>query len=151
MRINVYAEELTSEVEIVTRKIEDGREFFAVRLYLKSPKELPLTSTDDNRSAITFWVPWYKDRSGNFHRSNSYSHETNDIFYALHCASADLSKKMPRNITAGPIGSQGTVQDWQLRDGDIQCFWQGALGRCTLRYGHFPAVPHSEDLAKKRT
>jgi hypothetical protein len=60
MRINVYAEELTDEVEIVKKKIKDGREFLAVRLYLKSAKELHATPSDDDRSAITFWVPYYK-------------------------------------------------------------------------------------------
>ena len=37
MRINVYAEELTSECEIV-KKVVDSRQFYAVELFLKSPK-----------------------------------------------------------------------------------------------------------------
>lgn len=86
MRINVYAEELTSEVEIVGKKIEDGREFYAVRLFLKSPKELHHTPTDDDRSAITFWVPWY---SGGNH-----PHDLNNVFVALHTASAMLINQL---------------------------------------------------------
>ncbi len=57
MRINVYAEELTQDIEVVT-KVVDGRTFYAVRLFLKSPPELHHTVEDDDRSAITLWVPW---------------------------------------------------------------------------------------------
>lgn len=62
MRINVYAEELTQEVEIVTKEVNDEkfgrRTFYGVRMYLKSPPELHSDPEDDDRSAITFWVPW---------------------------------------------------------------------------------------------
>lgn len=62
MRINVYAEELTSEVEIVSKEVTDEkfgtRKFYGVRFYLKSPPELHSDPEDDDRSAITFWVPW---------------------------------------------------------------------------------------------
>lgn len=30
----------------------------------------------------------------------------------------------------------------------LQCFWQGAHGRCVLEFGHFPSTPHKEDFAK---
>jgi hypothetical protein len=59
MRINVYAEELTSETEWITKKLEDGRVFYAVRLFLESSPKLH-HGADDDRSAITFWVPWTK-------------------------------------------------------------------------------------------
>lgn len=35
MRLDIYAEELTKETEIVTKEV-DGRKFYAVRLFLKS-------------------------------------------------------------------------------------------------------------------
>jgi hypothetical protein len=60
LRLNVYSEELTNEVELVTKKMEDGRTFYGLRVYLKSPPELHATTEDDDRSAITFWVPWTK-------------------------------------------------------------------------------------------
>jgi hypothetical protein len=82
MRINVYAEELTQEIEIVRKKIDDGREFIAVRLFLKSAKELHHTETDDDRSAITFWVPWYDGKN--------HPHDLNNVFHALHNGSASL-------------------------------------------------------------
>ncbi len=50
MRINIYTEELTDEVEVV----EKGG-FHGLRFYLKSPEELHHDADDDDRSAITFW------------------------------------------------------------------------------------------------
>lgn len=63
MRINIYAEELTNETRIITKEV-DGKVFHGVRLYLHSPTSLHNTATDDDRSAITFWVPY---RSGRNH------------------------------------------------------------------------------------
>jgi len=70
MRVNVYAEEMTDRVEIVTKNI-DGETFTGIRFYL----ELPVTTNipvangvvsevrgpfnhrpgDDDSSAVTFW------------------------------------------------------------------------------------------------
>lgn len=63
MRVNVYAEEMTDKVEIVSKEI-DGQIFTGVRFYL----ELPVTTPDgeisgpfihrpgdDDSSAVTFW------------------------------------------------------------------------------------------------
>jgi hypothetical protein len=62
MRINVYAEELTDEVEVVTKAVSDAkfgdRTFYGIRLWLASPPELHNDPEDDDRSAITFWIPW---------------------------------------------------------------------------------------------
>jgi hypothetical protein len=59
MRINVYAEELTDEVVLVSKDVEDEefgkRTFYGVRVFLKSPPELHHSPEDDDRSAITFW------------------------------------------------------------------------------------------------
>lgn len=57
MRINVYAEELTRECTYITKEV-DGKRFYGIRLFLKSPHSLHHTEKDDDRSAITFWVPW---------------------------------------------------------------------------------------------
>jgi hypothetical protein len=40
------------------------------------------------------------------------------------------------------------VIDWTLRDGEPQCLWQGAHGRCVLRMGHFPNAAHREGIIK---
>ena len=63
MRVNVYAEEMTDRVEIITKEIE-GNQFTGLRFYL----ELPATVNgqqhrgpfihrpgDDDSSAVTFW------------------------------------------------------------------------------------------------
>lgn len=58
MRINVYAEEITHDVTFITKTV-DGRRFYGIRMFLKSPADLHNSVEDDDRSAITFWVPWY--------------------------------------------------------------------------------------------
>lgn len=60
MRINVYAEELTSECELVKKTAETGTTFYGLRFYLKSPPDLHNSASDDDRSAVTLWVPWTK-------------------------------------------------------------------------------------------
>lgn len=62
MRINVYAEELTTETSVIT-KVVDGRKFYGIRLFLESTDKLHHTKNDDDRSAITFWVPWFSGKN----------------------------------------------------------------------------------------
>jgi hypothetical protein len=63
MRVNVYAEEMTDKIAIISKEI-DGRKFTGIRFYL----ELPATVNgeqhqgpfihrpgDDDSSAVTFW------------------------------------------------------------------------------------------------
>jgi hypothetical protein len=58
MRVNVYSQELTKEVSIVEKVAADtGIKHYGVRLYLHSPDLLHHTKEDDDRSAVTFWVP----------------------------------------------------------------------------------------------
>jgi hypothetical protein len=68
MRINVYAEELTTKVQHVAKKSEDGRMFYAVRLMLESSPKLHNTIQDDDRSGIAFWVPWSAEKGNDFDR-----------------------------------------------------------------------------------
>jgi hypothetical protein len=57
MRINVYSQELTKETKLVSKVSSEGITYYGVRLYLASPNVLHNTPTDDDRSAITFWIP----------------------------------------------------------------------------------------------
>ncbi len=58
MRINVYSQEITKEIEIISKMAEDtGITYYGVRMYLASPDILHHTAEDDDRSAITFWIP----------------------------------------------------------------------------------------------
>lgn len=64
MRINIYAEEISGETQLVTKTVTDEkfgeRTFYGIRVWLHSPSQLHSDPEDDDRSAITFWVPWTK-------------------------------------------------------------------------------------------
>lgn len=65
MRVNVYAEEMTDRVELVTKEGEGGRTFVAVRFFTYLPVTLPTGEQvqgafihregDDDSAAVTFW------------------------------------------------------------------------------------------------
>lgn len=57
MRINVYSQELTREVSLVTKADEHGNVHYGVMLFIRSPKCLHHTPDDDDRSAVTYWLP----------------------------------------------------------------------------------------------
>lgn len=57
MRINVYSQELTSEVNTVEKKSNTGLVYSAVQLMLHSSPMLHHPPQDDDRSAVTFWLP----------------------------------------------------------------------------------------------
>lgn len=48
---------MTEEVRLVEKTADTGITHFGVRAYLASPNLLHHTPEDDDRSAITFWVP----------------------------------------------------------------------------------------------
>lgn len=64
MRVNIYAEEMTERVEIISKEI-DGHRFTGLRLYLELPVTLPDGTNysgpfihrpgDDDSAAVTFW------------------------------------------------------------------------------------------------
>lgn len=68
MRVNVYSQELLTELtnqrqlETVVKESDTGVTYSAVRMFLASPEELHDTDTDDDRSAITIWLPQSPDR-----------------------------------------------------------------------------------------
>ena len=58
MRINVYSQEITKEISTISKKAADtGITYHGVRMFLASPDVLHHTPEDDDRSAITFWIP----------------------------------------------------------------------------------------------
>lgn len=57
MRINVYSQELTSEVGVVEKVSNTGLTYSAVQLMLHSSPLLHHPPADDDRSAVTFWLP----------------------------------------------------------------------------------------------
>jgi hypothetical protein len=69
MRLNVYSQELPldadgshEEVELGLRQSNTGLAYSFVRVFLHSSERLHHPPADDDRSAITFWLPrsWEK-------------------------------------------------------------------------------------------
>lgn len=57
MRINVYSQELTSEVKEIEKESNTGIVYRAAQLILHSSSMLHHPPQDDDRSAVTFWLP----------------------------------------------------------------------------------------------
>lgn len=57
MRINVYSQELTDEVLLVAKESNTGIVYNAAQLILHSSDRLHHPPEDDDRSAVTFWLP----------------------------------------------------------------------------------------------
>lgn len=57
MRVNVYSQELTDEVVEVKKASNTGIEYKAVQFVLHSSPMLHHPPADDDRSAVTFWLP----------------------------------------------------------------------------------------------
>ena len=60
MRINLYSEELTEDVQLIEKADDVGEDgslvtFYGARLYLESSSKMHQSPTDDDRSAVTFW------------------------------------------------------------------------------------------------
>lgn len=57
MRVNVYSQELTDEVVQVEKSSNTGVTYHAAQFILHSSEKLHHPPMDDDRSAITFWLP----------------------------------------------------------------------------------------------
>jgi hypothetical protein len=57
MRINVYSQELTNEVNVLEKESNTGLVYSAVQIMLHSSPMLHHPPEDDDRSAVTFWLP----------------------------------------------------------------------------------------------
>ena len=62
MRINVYSQELTDEVKVIGKVSNTGLVYSAVQLMLHSSPMLHHPPHDDDRSAVTFWLPKSPER-----------------------------------------------------------------------------------------
>lgn len=62
MRINVYSQELTDEVIHVEKQSNTGVVYHAAQLILHSSERLHHPPQDDDRSAVTFWLPKSQER-----------------------------------------------------------------------------------------
>lgn len=57
MRINVYSQELTTEVQVEEKESNTGLVYTGIRMILHSSEMLHHPPKDDDRSGITFWLP----------------------------------------------------------------------------------------------
>jgi hypothetical protein len=87
MRINVYSQELTKDFELVEKESSTGVTYYGIRLYLASADELHQEPDDDDRSAITFWLPNAKSFS---------KQDLADLFYSLG-SEVEEAPDVPRN------------------------------------------------------
>jgi hypothetical protein len=62
MRVNVYSQELTSEVVLIKKESNTGIVYHAAQLILHSSDRLHHPPADDDRSAVTFWLPRSSER-----------------------------------------------------------------------------------------
>ena len=62
MRINVYSQELTDEVLLIEKPSNTGVTYHAAQLILHSSPLLHHPPQDDDRSAVTFWLPKSRER-----------------------------------------------------------------------------------------
>lgn len=62
MRTNIYSQELTEEVGLISKTSNTGLTYSAVQFMLHSSPRLHHPPADDDRSAVTFWLPKSKDR-----------------------------------------------------------------------------------------
>ena len=69
MRVNVYSQEITNEVLTVEKKSNTGLIYSAVQLVLHSSQKLHHPPQDDDRSAVTFWLPKSQERRELFARA----------------------------------------------------------------------------------
>lgn len=66
MRINVYSQELTDEVIPIRKESNTGVVYSAVQIILHSSERLHHPPADDDRSAVTFWLPRSQERRESF-------------------------------------------------------------------------------------
>ena len=62
MRVNIYSQELTEELLEVSKVSNTGVEYKAVQFVLHSSPMLHHPPQDDDRSAVTFWLPKSESR-----------------------------------------------------------------------------------------
>lgn len=62
MRINVYSQELTDETRLISKESNTTVTYHAVQIMLHSSPMLHHPPNDDDRSAVTFWLPRSAER-----------------------------------------------------------------------------------------
>lgn len=62
MRVHLYSQELTEEVNLIEKKAGTDIVYHGVQFVMHSSDRLHNDPDDDDRSAVTFWLPRSQDR-----------------------------------------------------------------------------------------
>jgi len=62
MRVHIYSQEQTDEVNLIVKTAETGVPYHGVQFVLHSSGRLHNEPGDDDRSAVTFWLPRSRGR-----------------------------------------------------------------------------------------
>lgn len=62
MRVNIYSQELTDDVQRLEKKSNTGLVYSAIQFMLHSSDRLHHPPEDDDRSAVSFWLPRSTER-----------------------------------------------------------------------------------------
>lgn len=62
MRVQIYSQELTDEVNLIGKQAGTGITYHGVQFVLHSSERLHNDPGDDDRSAVTFWLPKSQER-----------------------------------------------------------------------------------------
>lgn len=62
MRVHIYSQELTDEVQLICKRADTGLDYHGVQFILHSSDRLHHDVDDDDRSAVTFWLPRSESR-----------------------------------------------------------------------------------------
>lgn len=166
MRVNVYAEEMTDKVEIISKSIE-GTVFTGLRFYLELPVTVPVGDStvqckgpflhrpgDDDSSAITFWGK--RDLRGLLQKGIAELDAHYGTTATLSTAASALPKINERwpgqgGFYMGICGGEDGQPDYHLivadDDGDFEDLpWQKALDKCE----NYSADGHSDFSAPTR-
>lgn len=84
MRINVYSQELTNEIKSITKKSNTDLVYSGIQLMLHSSEMLHHSVDDDDRSAVTFWLP------GSQHRREMFARTLEDMARAVRDAAPEM-------------------------------------------------------------
>ncbi len=138
------------------------RTFVGIRVYLKSPQELHDDPEDDDRSAITFWVPWTR-RTG--HQPEVVRRMLTKMLTALNEATFEdpqdegQGQAEPQDRPESPWGerpSPGVVDEERLRSTTDAAVWADEFAKVRpdvdqgLMIGWFAnAIEVAKDIATR--
>ena len=111
----MYSQELTKEVSLVSKADDRGNVHYGVRMFMASPDILHNTPDDDDRTAVTFWLP----NCGSFSAS-----DLADVFgtasrLAMRAGEQRTASEQPQTVRCEYCGQVVAATDAEDRDHGI--------------------------------